>query len=140
VDSNPARRRLDRRDSRKPMISIQVKSDEGIILVEPAGRLGKEDFEKLATEIDAYTEDKGRLRGLIIHTKSFPGWDDFSAFLHHMKFVKEHHKQIQRVAIVTDSKLGEIGPGIAKHFVSAELQHFSFDNLSAAKNWIKEKV
>ena len=89
------------------MISIEVLGVEGIIIVEPSGPLEEADFHKLAKEIDAYSEDKGRLTGLIIHTKEFPGWDDFSAFLHHMKFVKEHHKQIKRVAIVTDSKMGQ---------------------------------
>ena len=122
------------------MINVQVLRDEGIIIVEPAGTLEEDDFEKLAKEIDAFSEDKGRLIGLVIHTKSFPGWDDFSAFLHHMKFVKEHHKQIQRVAIVTDSKLGEIGPSIAKHFVSAELKHFPFDSFDEAKQWIQKAV
>jgi hypothetical protein len=122
------------------MINVRVLSDEGIIVVEPSGPLKEADFEKLAKEIDAYSEDKGRLVGLIIHTKSFPGWNDFSAFFQHMKFVKEHHKQIQRVAIVTDSKLGEIGPGIAKHFVSAQLKHFSFDDFDKAKQWMEKAV
>jgi len=122
------------------MINVQVLSDEGIIIVEPAGPLEKADFNKLSKEIDAFSEDKGRLTGLLIHTKSFPGWDDFGAFLHHMKFVKEHHKQIQRVAIVTDSKVGEIGPAIAKHFVSAKLKHFSYDGFDEAKQWIQKSV
>ena len=91
------------------MISIQVLKSERLIVVEPSGALEAADFEKLANEIDSFSGDNGNLLGLIIHTKLFPGWDDFNAFLHHMKFVKEHHKQIQRIAIVTDSKLGEIG-------------------------------
>ncbi len=122
------------------MINVRVLSDEGMIIVEPAGPLEEADFRKLSKEIDAFSEDKGRLTGLLIHTKSFPGWDDFGAFLHHMKFVKEHHKQIQRVAIVTDSKVGEIGPAIAKHFVSAKLEHFSYDGFDEAKQWIQKAV
>jgi hypothetical protein len=118
------------------MINITVMKDEGIIIIEPTGSLEQSDFEKLATEIDAFSEEQGSLTGLIIHTKSFPGWDDFSAFLHHMKFVKEHHKDIKRVAVVTDSKVGAIGPGIAKHFVSAQLKHFEYDNIEEAKKWI----
>ena len=122
------------------MINVKVLSDEGIIIVEPAGPLEEADFKKLSKEIDAFSEDKGRLTGLLIHTKSFPGWDDFGAFLHHMKFVKEHHKQIQRVAIVTDSKVGKIGPAIAKHVVSAKLEHFPYDGFDEAKQWIQKAV
>jgi hypothetical protein len=120
------------------MINVQIKSDEGIVLVEPSGALEAEDFSKLANAIDDFTEDMGHLRGLIIHTKTFPGWEDFSAFLNHMKFVREHHKQIQRIALVTDSMLGEIGPALARHFIAAEVQHFPYDNLGEAKQWIRE--
>ena len=122
------------------MINVQVLSDEGMIIVEPAGPLEEADFKKLSKEIDAFSEDKSRLTGLLIHTKFFPGWNDFRAFLHHMKFVKEHHKQIQRVAIVTDSKVGKIGPAIAKHFVSAKLKHFSYDGFDEAKQWTQKAV
>jgi len=122
------------------MIDVKVQGDEGIIIVEPAGSLQAADFEKLAKEIDAFSADKGRLTGLIIHTKSFPGWDDFSAFLQHVNFIKAHHKRIQRIAVVTDSKLGEIGPSIATRFLSAELKHFPFDDFDEAKRWIQEAV
>jgi hypothetical protein len=119
------------------MIHIVVQRDEGIVVVEPDGPLQQSDLEKLASEIDAFSADRGRLTGLVIHTKSFPGWDDFNAFLHHMKFVKEHHRDIQRVAIVTDSKLGAIGQGIASHFVSADIKHFDYDNIEEAHRWMK---
>ena len=120
------------------MINVKVQSDEGTIIVEPSGPLEHSDFERLANEIDEFSEDKGRLVGLIINTKSFPGWDDFRSFLQHMKFVKEHHKLIRRVAIVTDSKLGEIGPVFANLFVSAQVKHFPFDSLSKAREWIQD--
>jgi len=122
------------------MINLQVLHDEGMIIIEPSAPLEEADFEKLAKQIDSFSPDKGRLNGLVIHTKAFPGWEDFNAFIHHMKFVKEHHRQVQRVAIVTDSMVGEIGPGIAKHFVSAQLKHFPFDKLNEAKQWILETV
>ncbi len=54
-----------------------------------------------------------------------------------MKFVKDHHRKIKRVAIVTDSKLGSIVPGIAKHFVSAEIKHFEYEDMNSSKTWIK---
>ncbi len=120
------------------MINISVQINEGIILVEPIDRLEQSDFEKLANEIDAFPQDKNSLIGLIIYTKSFPGWDDFNAFFHHMKFVKDHHKEIQRVAIVTDSKIGAIAPGIVNHFVAARIKHFEYVSIEEAKQWIQK--
>jgi hypothetical protein len=122
------------------MINVIVMRDEGIVVAEPTGPLEHTDFEKLAKEIDAYSDDGSRLLGLIIHTKLFPGWDDFNAFLQHMKFLKEHHKAIQRIAIVTDSILGTIGPTVANPFASAQIKHFGYDNIDEAKQWIKKGV
>ena len=121
------------------MISVIVMKEEGIIIVEPTGPLEQADFEKLAKEIDTHCEDSSRLAGLIIHTKLFPGWDNFNAFLQHMKFVKEHHNTIQHIAIVTNSILGTIGPAIANIFVSAQVKHFKYDNINKAKQWIKKE-
>jgi len=118
------------------MISVQILSAEGIVVIEPSGPLEKSDFEKLTREVDAYVEKKGVVNGILIHTKSFPGWEDFSGFTHHLKFVKEHHRKIKHVAIVTDSKLLTITPAFAKHFVSAEVKHFDYEDMESAKHWI----
>lgn len=120
------------------MISVQLLRDEGIAIIEPGSPLQKSDFEALAKTIDAFIEEKGSLNGLIVHTRTFPGWDDFNAFIQHVKFVKGHHQSIKRVAIVTDSKLIPIVPGIAKHFVSAEIAPFKYGDIENAKKWILE--
>lgn len=122
------------------MISFEIMKEDGIVVIEPSGPLEKADFEKLTTEVDAYINEKGFVRGIIIHTESFPWWENFSAFIHHLKFVKDHHRKIRRVAAVTDSKFLTIVPNIAKHFVSAEIKHFDFEDMAAAKKWIKEPV
>jgi hypothetical protein len=53
----------------------------------PRGPLEKEDFEQLAKEVDPFIASKGKLVGLMIHTESFPGWENFGAFVSHLKFV-----------------------------------------------------
>ena len=122
------------------MINVQVLKAEGIIIVEPSGHLEEADFLRLEKDIKAIIEDQGFLAGLIIHTKSFPGWDDLSAFKHHLQFVKDHHKQIKRVALVTDFALARMAPSIANQFVAAELKHFPWADFDQAKQWIKNAV
>ena len=120
------------------MIDYQILEEQGIVILEPSGPLGKEDFENLTRDVDAYIERHGRVNGLIVHAKSFPGWEDFGAFSHHISFVKDHHKKIGRVAIVTDSTFLSMAPQIVKHFVSAEVMHFDYDDLEPAQKWIAE--
>ena len=119
------------------MISLDISKEDGIVIIEPSSPLEQSDFEKITKEVDEYIKVSGEVNGIIIHTEKFPGWEDFSAFLHHMKFVKDHHRKIKRVAIVTDSKLGSIVPSIAKHFVSAEIKHFKYEDMEPPMSWIK---
>ena len=118
------------------MLSVDIDEVNGIAILEPDGALSKGDFELAANVIDPYIEKTGQLHGLIIHTKSFPGWDSFAALSSHLRFVKDHHKKISRVAISTDSVVGNFAKAVAGHFVNAEIKLFSFQELEQARNWV----
>ena len=120
------------------MILLKIIRDEGIVIIEPSGSLEETNFKRLTEKVDAYIAEKGYINGILIHTKEFPGWESFGAFTHHIQFIKEHHKKVKRVAAVTDSKFMSIAPLIANHFVSAEVKHFDYEDMEAAKKWIKD--
>ncbi len=110
----------------------------GILQVRPEGPLETVDFENLAAEVDPYIEQAGGLNGLLIEAPTFPGWENLGALLRHLTFVREHHREIARVALVTDSKLGDLAERVAGHFVSAEIKHFQGDQMEAARAWLAE--
>jgi hypothetical protein len=118
------------------MLSVEVDKVNGIAILEPDGPLSKHDFESAAKVIDPYIEETNQLNGLIIHTKSFPGWESFAALSSHLRFVKEHHKKISRVAFSTDSVVGNFAEAVASHFVNAEIKLFSYQELEQAKIWV----
>lgn len=118
------------------MLSVEIDKENCIALLEPSGPLSTDDFETAAKIIDPYIEDTGQLKGLIIHTKSFPGWDSFAALSSHLIFVKEHHKRMSRVAFSTDSIVGNFAETVGSHFVNAEIKLFSYQELEQAKKWI----
>lgn len=120
------------------MLNVQLDQKEAIAILEPTGALSKEDFIKASQIIDPFIEASGKLNGLIIYVRSFPGWDSFSALVTHLKFVNEHHKKISRLAFVTDSPVGKFAEHIASHFVQAEVQSFPFDQLAEAQTWIAQ--
>jgi tRNA U38,U39,U40 pseudouridine synthase TruA len=119
------------------MLKYELNHAEGILIIRPNGPLESTDFEKLVQEVDPYIIEKGKLNGLMIYAKSFPGWDNFAAFLSHMKFVKSHHQKIKKIAAVTDSSFLSIMPQVANHFVKAEIKHFDYDDKDAALNWLR---
>jgi hypothetical protein len=119
------------------MLNYELNRTDGILIVKPSGPLQSTDFEKLIQEVDPYIEEEGKLKGMMVCAKSFPGWDDFAAFLSHIKFVKNHHQKIRKIAAVTGSGFLSIMPQVANHFVQAEIKHFDYDDKEAALNWLQ---
>jgi hypothetical protein len=54
----------------------------------------------------------------------------------HFRFVRDHHKRIGKVALVTDSALGNVAERLAAHFVAAEIRHFPAGERDQARQWI----
>jgi len=118
------------------MIHFDLLRDQGVLVVTPTGPLEKSDFELLAKEIDPYIAAQGLLAGLMIYTKSFPGWESFGALVSHLRFVGEHQQKIDRVAAVTDSGFLSVMPRVVEHFLHAEVKHFHFDDHDQALAWL----
>ena len=118
------------------MIQHELNSEKGILVLKPQGPLEAEDFAAIARETDAYIEKQGELNGLMIVAEKFPGWEDVQGFIAHVKFVRDHHKKIKKVAFVSDSKFFEFVPRLAEHFVSADVKHFDSVDEKAAFEWL----
>jgi hypothetical protein len=119
------------------MMRFELLRDRRILLLAPGGPLATADFEQLAKEIDPFIAAHGRLVGVLIHAKSFPGWESFGALVSHLKFVAGHHRQIERIAAVTDSGFLKIAPRIAGHFVQAEIRQFDYRDKDRALAWLE---
>ena len=118
------------------MIKFNLDEANRILTVSPEGKLQAEDFTQLAATVDPFIENRGSLSGLLIEAEDFPGWQDFAALISHLRFVKEHHKRIDRVAAVTDSGFLSVLPQVAKHFIKAEVRHFPYNDKQAAFAWL----
>jgi hypothetical protein len=56
----------------------------------------------------------------------------------HFRFVRDHHRKIRRVALVTKDRLVSALPRIASHFVDAEVRAFPMEQRDEALLWIAE--
>ena len=120
------------------MIKHELIEGDGIVVVAPEGKLEEGDFKQLAATLDPFIEANGKLQGILISTESFPGWKDFTGLLSHLRFVKDHHRKIGKVAIVSDSKAAAVAESLAKHFVSAQIKHFEFAAKERALAWLRQ--
>jgi hypothetical protein len=122
------------------MVRFELLKDAGILVVEPEGALSADDFHAIARAVDPYIEERGKLTGLLIAAPSFPGWDSFGALIQHLKFVRDHHRKIDRVAAVSDSQFLKIGPRIAAHFAHPEIRVFASGERAQALVWLQSRA
>lgn len=118
------------------MIRHELLRNEGILIVEPQAPLAAADFATLVKEVDPYIEQHGQLHGLLICAASFPGWSDCAGFVSHIRFVKDHHEKIKKVAAVTDHGFLALLPRVAGHFVDADVRHFPLAEKEDALAWL----
>jgi len=118
------------------MIEFDLDTAHSILLVRPLSALDTADFVELAKAVDPLIETTGELAGLIINAPKFPGWDSFGSMVTHFRFVRDHQQHIKKVAVVTDSHLGDVAEHLASHFVSAKIRHFPGEQLDQARQWI----
>ena len=121
------------------MLNYELRLDAGLLVLKPDGPLESSDFAIVQRLVDAYLAKNGTLRGVLIHAdQGFPGWKDFAALVAHLTFVKDHHRQIERVAVVADGGVAAIVPSIAGHFIHAQVKHFALAHENAAWDWLRE--
>lgn len=119
------------------MLDYHLDRTAGILSVEPKAPLEAEDFKVLTTDVDGYVTSHENLTGLLLSVAHFPGWESFAALFEHMRFVRDHHKRIARVAVVTDNPLLKIPPAIAAHFAHPEFRVFASDDRAGGLAWLK---
>jgi hypothetical protein len=71
----------------------------------------------------------------VIHARRFPGWENLGALMKHVRFVRDHHRKIARIALAADSAMASVAPSVAEHFVKAEVKAFRYDELDRAIAW-----
>jgi hypothetical protein len=118
------------------MIDYELDKATRILRVRPESSLDTNDFAELAKAVDPEIETSGDLAGLIIDAPHFPGWDSFGSVVTHIRFVHDHHEHVKKIAVVTDSHLGDFAERLVSHFVSAEIRQFPAGQIAQAQHWI----
>jgi hypothetical protein len=120
------------------MIEYNWDTTHSTLLVHLKSALDREDFAELTKAVDNEIETTGDLAGVIIDAPEFPGWDSFGTMVTHFRFVRDHHERVQKVAIVTNSHIGDVAERLASHFVAADVRHFPGEQLEQARQWIND--
>ena len=119
------------------MLRIDLPPARNVLVITPEGGLDTSDFERLAKELNTIITSDGKLTGLMICVGSFPGWRNFGSFVSHLKFVVGHHRKIERVAVLTHSKVLMTLPRLAGYFLRPTIRSFRFQEKDRALAWLQ---
>jgi hypothetical protein len=53
----------------------------------------------------------------------------------HLRFVRDHHQKVERVALCAGGRMARLAPALAKHFVRAKIEQFPYEDLERAVTW-----
>lgn len=110
-------------------------ADGKIVEVHVSGKLEKEAYEAFVPQTEALIQQHGKLR-LVVVLADFHGWD-MGALWEDMKFDLKHFRDIEKLAIVGESKWEKGMTMFCKPFTTAEIKWFTHDELETAREWIK---
>jgi len=119
------------------MLEYAIVEPGSILGVRPSGALSAEDFDGLTRFVDDRLEKHGGFTGLLVESRSFPGWDSFASFVSHVRFIRIHQRSIKRIALVTDSPIAYAAELLANPFVAADIRCFAFGRRDDALRWLR---
>ena len=113
---------------------IDIKESGNLLEVAITGKLTREFYQAFAPRVDSLIQAHGRIRILVV-MHDFHGWT-LGALWEDMKFDCAHWKDIERLAIVGESKWEQGMATFCKPFTKATIQYFDQSKLADARQWI----
>jgi hypothetical protein len=116
----------------RPSITHRVLPDAGVVVVEVTEPLRVQDIDELAALVDGWLAEHPTLHGLVLHARAFPGWENLSGLVRHLRFVVGHHRQVDRLGLAVDGSLAAVAARVAELVAHPQVRRFAFDELPAA--------
>lgn len=118
---------------------IKLQQEEGlkIVTLKLNNKIDKNDYELFAPQLERLMRDEDRVR-ILLEMRDFKGFS-IGALWEETKFAFKHFNDIDRIAVVGDSRLEKKIAGFAKPFTRAEVRYFISEDKEKAKSWLHEK-
>jgi hypothetical protein len=94
---------------------LNVQFDGDVLGVRPDGPITREDVATLTRAADEYLAGHPKIAGVMVETRTFPGFASVGAFADYARFIADHHARVRRIALVTDSGLAPVAEFMANH-------------------------
>jgi hypothetical protein len=107
----------------------------GALHLEMLGKIDADVYASETEDLNAFVRKNDRFR-LLLDIRRFGGWQGLGAMASHFKLVRDHVGQLDRAAIVGESKWEAMVVQVVKRLVGKEARYFDKNDFEAAKAWI----
>jgi hypothetical protein len=115
--------------------ALEIISAGKLLHVKVTGKLTTDSYESFAPLVDQLIQAHGKIR-ILFQMHEFHGWTA-GALWEDIKFDFKHWKDIERLAIVGESKWQAGMAVFCKPFTLAKIQYFDHTKLDEAKSWLE---
>ncbi len=115
-------------------IAIHEQAAGRILELVVSGKLSQEDYGRFVPEAERQIERHGQVR-LLVRLDDFDGWEA-GALWTDLKFDLKHFNDVERLAIVGQTKFHKGMSLFSKPFTMAEVRYFDYDRLEEARAWV----
>ena len=102
--------------------------------IQLTGKLAKGDYEQLVPAVERLVKEHGRIR-ILVEMRDFHGWTA-GALWQDIKFDAKHFKDIERVAMVGETKWQHGMAVFCKPFTTAKIRYFDRPAIDQAREWL----
>jgi hypothetical protein len=117
-------------------VEVHEKAEGRILEVPVTGKLSREDYERFVPEIEKLIRRHGKIR-LMFWMHDFHGWD-VAALWEDIKFDARHFNDIERLAMVGETKWQQRMAAFCRPFTTAEIRYFDTYQLDEARAWLQQ--
>lgn len=114
--------------------AIEIISSDRLLEVRVTGKLTKEFYEEFVPKVDQQIAKFGKLR-ILFAMHDFHGWTA-GALWEDFKFDVKHWKDIERLAVVGESKWQQGMAAFCKPFTKAKIRYFDQGQVAEAREWL----
>ena len=120
-------------------MTVQVdESQEKFMTIRLSEKLGKEDYEHFVPLVEKRIAEQGKLR-LLVEMHDFHGWE-MAALWEDIKFDAKHWRDIERLALVGETKWEKGMAVFCKPFTTAKVRYFDVADMDQARQWIRQAL
>jgi len=120
----------------KEMSAVALKDTNGgkVLEIQLTGKLAKQDYEHFVPAVERLVKDHGKIR-LLVEMHDFHGWTA-GALWRDFDFEAKHFSDIERMAIVGETKWQHGMSIFCKPFTTASIRYFDHAAIDQARAWL----